>query len=61
VVRQGDGGYRMNNVVITFSGHDRIETADAWYSPEYGRKEKSRCIEVFFGNALETTVAKVKA
>lgn len=60
MVEKGNGTFSAGNALITFKGHDRVEIADSWYSPEYGRKEKSFCIKVFFGNSLETRISRGK-
>ncbi len=58
--QRGDGVYRIGNAVITFRGFRRIDVIDSLYSPEYGVKEKNRCLKVHFDGVLETDIAKGK-
>ena len=60
VAERGEGIFSVRNALITFKGHARVEIADSWYSPEYGRKEKCICIRVFFSDSLETFISREK-
>jgi len=60
MVEQDAGTFSAGNALITFKGHERVDIADSWHSPEYGKKEKSSCIKVVFSNFLETRISREK-
>lgn len=52
-----EGTYRIGGATIAFTGHDRIDIEDSWYSAAYGKREKIRCLKVHFGERLETRIS----
>lgn len=52
-----EGVFKVRNAIVTFKGFYKIDIVDSWYSREYGVKEKSKCIKVFFRDLLETRIS----
>lgn len=51
-----DGIFKVEDVIVRFSGFYKIDVFNSWYSKEYGFKESNSCIRVSFGDALETSI-----
>jgi hypothetical protein len=51
--------YKIGNALITFHGSAGVEMAEYYYSKEYGVKEPSKFLKVWFSGELATEIVKV--